>query len=220
MNLHSIFIFSLLVLSSAGLGASTAQLTKAEQDYKKGEQYHLGDGVVQDLDMALRYYKRALDQEPDLFHALFNTAHIYFAREQYKHATGFFIKAAKAARQDKSVENEAQARSNLGTCYLKDDRVDKAEKQFRAAIKLAPSLVEAHHNLLTLLVEEERWDEAEKALKRAEQSAPSSKYKLIRGKIKSGISRLEWESLEIQVVTLGLLVGILGYWLYKKLRAG
>ena len=122
-------VLASFILAMACVGASVAQLTKAQEEYKKGEQFHRGEGVGQDSEMALRFYKRALDIDPDLFHAFFNSGLIYYEQEKYKHAIGFFIKAVKAARKAESGENEALARSNLGACYHKEGNLNKAQKQ-------------------------------------------------------------------------------------------
>ena len=199
-------------------GVDSAPPSPAEQDYQKGEQFHLGRDVEPDLDMALRYYGRALKAAPEMFPALYNAAHIYYTQEEYGRAARYFTKAVKAARKDKTPEREALARSNLGSCFQKQGEVEKAEKQFRAAVQLDRSLVDAHVNLVNLLVSEEKWDEAEKALEAGRRLAPSARYGLFEGKIKGGASRDEWEPLELKVVIVGLVVGALCYGLYQRFR--
>ena len=210
----------LLTLALWGpLSAGAAPPSPAEQDYEKGEQFHTGRDVEQDLDMALRYYGRALKADPAMFPALYNAAHIYYTQGKYGNATRYFTKAVKVARKDKTPDREALARSNLGSCLQKQGKDEKAEKQFRAAIQLDRSLADAHLNLLNLLVSEERWEEAGKAMEAGKRLAPSPRYGLLEGKIRAGVTREEWEPTEIKVAILGLVVGALFYGLYKRFRA-
>ena len=200
-------------------GVSLAQLPKAQEEFIKGEKFHSGEGVDRDEEMALRYYKRSLDLEPGIFHPLFNSGIIYHGQEKYKHAINFFVRSVKAARKDGSRESEAKARSNLGASYQKDGQTEKAERQFRAALKMNDSLVHAYFNFISLLIGQERWAEADILLQRAEQLAPSPRYQKLKGKIKSAGGKRLLGDTELVIVVTGFLVGLLFYLFYLKVKA-
>ena len=187
-------------------------------DFERGFQYQRGDGVAIDIDMAQRYYKRALDKDPDLFPALYNTALIHYDRERYPDARVHFVKAARSAQSSGRKPDEALARNGLGTCYQKTGKAEKAEKEFAAAIQLAPTLVEAHFNLVNLLLAEERLEEAERAKQRAEQWAPSDRYELFEGRIRGRESRATWEPVEVKIAVVIMIGGLFLYWIYMRIK--
>ena len=213
-------LLAAVLLATLGISAAGAEQTPAQQDFEKGRTYQTGEGVKQDLGAALTYYVRALKSDPDFFPALFNTALVYYTQKEYTRARKLFIKAAKVARNQELREKEVLAWNGLGSCYYKEGKVEKAEKKFRGALQLNPSLVEAHYNLINLLVAEERWEKANKALDIAGKIAPSPRYQIFKGRIKGGESRGEWEDIKVKIGLIGLLVGVFLYWVYKKVRTG
>ena len=213
-------LLAAVLLATLGISAAGAEQTPAQQDFEKGRTYQTGEGVKQDLGMALKYYARALKSDPDFFPALYNTALVYYTQKKYTQAGKVFIKAAKVARNQESREDEALAWNGLGSCYYKEGKVGNAEKKFRGAVQLNSSLVEAHYNLINLLVAEERWEKANEALDSAARSAPSPRYQIFKGRIKGGKSREEGDDIEVKIGLIGLLVGVFLYWVYKKVRTG
>ena len=207
-----LLLFSLVLHSdvSAGPGAD---------DFNLGFQYQSGDGVAVDLDMAQRYYKRALDKEPGLFPALYNTALIYYEKERYKDSRLFFVKAAKSAQTSGSKKDESLARNGLGTCYQKIGKRAKAEAEFAAAIQLETSFVEAHYNLINILVSEERLEEAAAAKDRAQHFAPSDRYEIFEGRMRGRASRAAWGGPEIKIAALIMIVGLFMYWMYVRIKS-
>lgn len=187
-------------------------------DFERGFQYQSGNGVAIDMEMAQRYYKRALDKDPDLFPALYNTALIYYDGERYPDARVHFVKAARSAQGSGRKPDEALARNGLGTCYQKTGKTGKAEREFAAAIQLAPSLVEAHFNLVNLLVAEERLEEAKRAKLRAEQWAPSDRYELFEGRMRGRESRATWQPVEIKIAVAIMIGGLFLYWIYVRIK--
>jgi len=183
--LGCLLALALLIKTRAEDG--TASLTQAQEHFQQGYSYQTGEDKEKDLKKALAYYRRALKLAPNLFPALYNTALIYHYQKDYKRAQSFFIKAARAARQEeeKAVEYEALARNGLGNCYQMQGNFREAEKQFSAAIHMHPQLVEAHFNLINLRIKEERWEEAQKALEVAKELAPSDRYEIFRGRLRS-----------------------------------
>ena len=190
------------------------------EDFENGFRYQTAEGVDRDLEMAQRYYKRALEVDPDLFPALFNMAHIYYEKENVRQARVYFVKAAKSARKQSSKKNEALARNGLGICYHKEGKNAKAETEFRSAIRFDSSLVEAHYNLVNLLLEEKRVEEAEKGLERANSLAPSESYGIFRGRLEGKRSREAWEPVEIKIAAVGVVAGLFLYWIYIRVKRG
>jgi tetratricopeptide (TPR) repeat protein len=188
-------------------------------DFNLGFQYQSGDGVAVDLDMAQRYYKRSLDKEPGLFPALYNTALIYYAKERFKDARLFFVKAAKSAQNSSSEKDEALARNGIGTCHQKSDLTAKAEAEFTAAIQLEPSFVEAHFNFINLLVSQERPDEASEAMERARHFAPSDRYEIFEGRMRGRESRAAWGSIEIKIGIAVMVAALFLYWVYMRAKS-
>ena len=212
MDLLKISLLSLALCAAVGAGPGA-------DDFNLGFQYQSGDGVAVDLDMAQRYYKRALDKEPRLFPALYNTALIYYAKERFKDSRLFFVKAAKSAQNSGSKKDEALARNGLGTCYQKTEKKAKAEAEFTAAIQLETTFVEAHYNLINVLVSEERMDEAKAAKDRAEHFAPSDRYGKFEGRMRGWESRAAWGSMEVKVAILIMIAGLFLYWLYVRVKS-
>ena len=176
----------LLLAIAFALSMAQVWAQTAEELFEQGRQYHVGEGVEQDLTKAQAYYKRALKRDGELYAALYNSALAYHAQEEYARAHTQFIKAAKAAKnlEQDSARYAAMARNGLGSSYQKLGKEQQAAKQFAIAKRMAPSFVEAHYNHINLLIQQERFSEAEKALQVAEKLAPSDRYEKLRGRLK------------------------------------
>ena len=194
-----------------------------------GTDYHVvvaGRLVDQaDLDAALEYYEDALKFGPELFPALFNSAQIYYEKENYKKASNRFRKAASIARGGGAMEAslEARALSGLGSCYQKTDKSKSAEKWFRAAIRKDPQLVEAHYNLVNLLVSQDREEEAKKALATADRLAPDIRYGIFEGRLKGKEGQEVTKAVAGKVAIVAVIALLLMYSFYLRLakkRAG
>lgn len=210
----------LMVCSSAWGDKNGATSTEAQENFAQGFGYHTGKEGEPDLKRALAYYHKALQQDPELFPALYNAALIYHFQKNYKRALLLFNKAARAARslEEKEVESEALARNGLGNCYQMDGKLQEAKKQFGVAIRMHPQLVEAHYNLINLLIKEERWEEARQALISAEEVAPSSKYKIFTGRLKGREGRKGIKAVGGWIGVVAILALMLLYALYQRTR--
>ena len=180
----------------AAMTAAPAQsLTQAQQYFQQGRQYHLGeDGRKVDLEKALRYYLQALRANPQLYEAHVNAGMAYYARKDYRRAKSHFSDAIKTARSrgDISPKAEAKISSDLGTCYFKEGNLREAEKWFRGAVGLDPTLVEAHYNLINLLMSGERVEDARRQIIVAAEAAPSERYGIFEGRLKTQATYSDW----------------------------
>ena len=198
--------------------AAWAEVPQAEQYFLEGYKYQSGEEGVQNLNTALKYYKKALELDPELYQARFNKALIYYMREEYQAAYSEFRKVGNAVGTD-NAPMASQVRNMMGICSQKMDKNGRAKKLFEDAIKLDPSQIEPHYNLINLLVGEESFEKARKRLEIAEVYAPTPRYEKFKGKIRGLESRAEWESKEIKIAILGLAVVLTLYWAYKKFTA-
>ena len=205
-----------VALSVTQIGAQTA-----EELFEQGRKYHVGEEVEQDLAKAQAFYKKALKLDERFYAALYNSALVYDAQEDYARAHALFIKAAKSAKnleQDSGLY-AAMARNGLGSSYQKLGKEQQAEKQFAIAKRLAPSFFEAHYNHIYLLIHQERFSEAEKALQVAEKLAPSDRYAKFKGILKVGQKRWEDSGYGGAVGIVAFVVLCLVYSLYLRRKA-
>lgn len=196
------------------------ELTQAQQNFQQGYAYHTGEGVDQDLETALRYYREALKLEPGMYEAHANAGRAYYATGKYRRAEHHLSQAITIAREreDLSEGDEAMIANDLGSCFYTEGRMVEAEKWFRYAIGRQPALVEAHYNLINLLVGAGRVDEARAAIAAAVKQAPSPRYGLFEGRLRSQQSHDEWNPdwmIPAIVIFFGSLVI---YALYQKSR--
>ena len=217
-----------LVVLSYSFANAVSMETKDKQTAELvnlGVSYQTGSCVEKDLDTALEYYEDALKFGPELFPALFNSAQIYYEKENYKKASNRFRKAASIARGGGAMEAslEARALSGLGSCYQKTDKSKSAEKWFRAAIRKHPQLVEAHYNLVNLLVAQDREEEARKALATADRLAPDIRYGIFEGRLKGKEGQEVTKAVAGKVAIVAVIALLLMYSFYLRLakkRAG
>ena len=168
--------------------------TQAQQYFLQGRQYHLGEGGKKvDVEKALRYYLQALRADPQFYEAHVNAGKSYYARKDYVRAIKHFNAAIISARgrDDISAQAEARISSDMGGCYYKAGKLADAEKWFRGAVGLDPSLVEAHYNLINLLFSDEREEEAIRQMAIATEAAPSERYGIFRGRQATQESKAE-----------------------------
>lgn len=200
-------------------GLQAQSLTQAQQYFQQGTQYHVGsDGFKVDLEKALRFYLQALRLDPQFYEAHVNAGKVYYGRKDYRRAKVHFSDAIKIARRRDDIEPTAEAgiSSDLGGCYYKEGNLPEAEKWFRGAIGLDPSLVEAHYNLINLLLSNDRQAEARQQLRLAAQVAPSGRYGIFEGRLTTQESYAEWNPLWLKIA---LAVAVGGGALFGALRA-
>ncbi|MFH1570792.1 MAG: tetratricopeptide repeat protein [Gemmatimonadota bacterium] len=209
-----------LLVAAVWVGPAAAQdLTPAQRHFEQGYAYQMGDGVKQDLEMALRHYREAIKLDPAMFEANVNAAQLYFRRGELQYAMQYFSQAITIARsrEDISTEEEARACSDLGVCYFQKGSMKEAEQWFRFAIRRDPSLAEAHYNLINLLVKENRVAEARQAMEVASRQAPSTRYGFFEGRLRSKESHEEWFPAWMQIAAAIFLGSLVAYALYHRL---
>lgn len=174
-----------LALCLIAANAWAQQLTQAQQLFQQGRQYHTGsDGKKVDLEKALRHYLLALRSNPSLYEAHVNAGQVYYARKDFRRAKVHFSDAVTSARGRGDISSEAEAKvsSDLGGCYYQEGNIKEAERWFRGAVGLDPTLVEAHYNLINLLFSSGREPEALRQMAIATELAPSGRYGIFRGR--------------------------------------
>ena len=126
------------------------------------------------------------------------------------------IKSARA-RRDIPASDEAKISLDIGGCYYKEGKLKEAEKWFRGAVGLDPTLTEAHYNMINLLMSDGREEEARKHLVVAAAAAPSERYGIFQGRLTTQDSYTEWNPLWFKIAAG---VAIAGAVLFFVLKAG
>ena len=122
---------------------------------------------------AIEYYRRALEQRPDMAEALNNLGNALRMTGDIDGA----IQAYQDALVDRAVYPEAY--NNLGTLLQLDRKLDEAEHALRKAIQQNPRYVEAHNNLAQLLFSQKKEVEALRVLGEALKFAPKNVQTLL-----------------------------------------
>jgi tetratricopeptide (TPR) repeat protein len=115
---------------------------------KMGIAYH----QMQQLDAAVKRYRRAIRLDAKYPEAINNLGTIYFAEKRYGRATAYYKRALKQA------PNSASIYSNLGTSYFAVKRYKEAWEAYNTAIQLDPEVFE-HHSNYGILLQERTIDE-------------------------------------------------------------
>ena len=95
----------------------------------------------------------------------------YYNNDDFNAALKFFSKAI-----DYTSENLAGNYSNLGNCYSKLDQLEKAEVNYKKALKISPKFVINHINLANLYIEISDFILAEKHSRIASELDPIQPY--------------------------------------------
>lgn len=97
-------------------------------------------------------YKKALQIDSGYASAHYNLALLYEAKNQFAKAADHYNAAIKLyPRNAISATSLSKAYNNLGNVYVRLNKLDLAELQYRQALKLNPQLKEAKRNLDMLL---------------------------------------------------------------------
>jgi tetratricopeptide (TPR) repeat protein len=117
------------------------------------------------LDDATREEEAAVRINPKLDGAYGNLGNIELKRRRYDRAAEYF-------RQQLSLQDSADARSNLGAALNYQGKLADAESEFNEALRLDPALTSAHANLGGVLHRQGRLDEAALEEQKAIELAP------------------------------------------------
>ena len=118
---------------------------------KIGIAYH----QLQELDMAKKYYERAVKIDHSYPEAINNLGTVYYARKSFRRAVSEYNKALRL------TPNSASILSNLGTAYFARKNYDMAFATYQKALELDPEVFE-HRSTQGVLLEERSVEERAK----------------------------------------------------------
>ena len=154
-------------LSTIGTGAFGA-ITSAEQYFLMGSL--LDDGTPERIDEAVKAYRRALEEDPDLVAALINLANIRYSRDELAEAQALY---ERAILLDPSY---FEAHFNLGNIHHDHAQYANAEVSYREALALNSDYADAHFYLAVTLEKMGRSVDARAHWKAYERLAPQGEW--------------------------------------------
>ncbi|MBW2094389.1 MAG: tetratricopeptide repeat protein [Deltaproteobacteria bacterium] len=145
--------------------------------------------------LSLRYFKKALDLEPDFPEAWNNLGTLYLVQRKWHKAIPCFKRAAETL----TYKTPHFAYNNLGRAYFHAGEYQKAIESYREALDLAPDYSLCWDNLGVTYEATGRWRDAENAFEKAIHYAPGfpaphfhlAKLHLKRKKVKKAQKELE-----------------------------
>jgi adenylate cyclase len=166
-------------------GAERQQLAKRPTENIKAFQYYIqGRGYIsrrtrEDLLTAIRYFEKAIEEDPNYALAYAGLADAYGTLGFYGYIPPIEgrRKEEEAARKALTLDdNLAEAHAALGAAYVAfaPSTFSLADRELRRAIELSPSLALAHSYLGNSLVRQGRIDEGVEQLLKARELDPLS----------------------------------------------
>ncbi|MDP3716150.1 MAG: tetratricopeptide repeat protein [Acidobacteriota bacterium] len=143
-------------------------LSSAEQYFLMGSL--LDDGTPERVDEAVKAYRRALEEEPDLVAALINLANIRYSRDELAEAQALYERAIVL---DPSY---FEAHFNLGNIHHDHAHYGEAEVSYRQALALNNSYADAHFYLAVTLEKMGRSVDARAHWRAYERLAPQGEW--------------------------------------------
>lgn len=136
---------------------------EAAETYKEGP---LDSAIIQNkigiayhqmmqIDLAKRYYERAIKLDADYAEAVNNLGTIYYSKKSYRRATKLYQRALKLSPKSASIY------SNLGTAFFARRNYKSASEAYQQALALDPEVFE-HHNSWGVLLQERTVEERAK----------------------------------------------------------
>ena len=130
----------------------------------------LDDGDPQNVDGALRSYRRALEIDPYLVAALINLANLHYSRDDVVEAQALYERAI-------ALEPDVfEAHFNLGNIFHDLARYIEAQACYREALRLNPTYAEAHFYLAVTLEKNGRSGEARLHWRAYQQLSPAGEW--------------------------------------------
>ena len=154
-------------LSSIGTGLFGA-ISSAEQYFLMGSL--LDDGTPERVEEAVRSYRRALEEDPDLVAALINLANIRYSRDELAEAQALYERAISLD------DSYFEAHFNLGNIHHDHGRYAEAEESYRNALALNHNYADAHFYLAVTLEKMGRSIDARSHWKAYERLAPNGEW--------------------------------------------
>lgn len=168
-------------------GAEQQQLSKRPTENLDAYQHYLqGRAFTQrrtreDLLTALRYYEKALEEDPNYALAYVGLSDVYGTLGVQGYISPFegHRKMEEAARKAVALDgNLAEAHAALGLAYVQfaPFNFSMGDRELRRALELSPSSALALQNLSYSLVRQGRFDEALEAVRKARERDPLSSF--------------------------------------------
>ena len=154
-------------LGTVGTGAYGA-ISVAEQYFLMGSL--LDDGTPERTEEAVKAYRRALEEDPDLVAALINLANIRYSRDELAEAQALYERAISL---DPSY---FEAHFNLGNIHHDHAKYSQAEASYLEALALNPDYADAHFYLAVTLEKMGRSVDARAHWKAYESLAPQGEW--------------------------------------------
>jgi len=155
-------------LGTSGTGSGVRELTSAEQYFLMGSL--LDDGTPERMDEAIKAYRRALDDDPDLVAALINLANIRYSRDELAEAQALY---ERAILLDSTY---FESHFNLGNIHHDHGHYGEAEASYREALALNPGYADAHFYLAVTLEKMGRSSDARAHWRAYERLAPNGEW--------------------------------------------
>lgn len=144
------------------------ELSSAEQYFLMGSL--LDEGTPERVDEAVKAYRRALDEDPDLVAALINLANIRYSRDELAEAQALY---ERAIALDPTY---FEAHFNLGNIHHDHARYGDAEVSYREALALNNAYADAHFYLAVTLEKMGRSIDARAHWRSYERLAPQGEW--------------------------------------------
>ena len=153
--------------STVGTGAFGA-ISAAEEYFLMGSL--LDDGTAERTDEAVKAYRRALEEDPDLVAALINLANIRYSRDELAEAQALYERAISLD------DSYFEPHFNLGNIHHDHGRYADAEASYRIALALNNGYADAHFYLAVTLEKMGRSIDARAHWKAYERLAPQGEW--------------------------------------------
>lgn len=115
---------------------------------------------------AEKWYKKAIDADPNFKWAYYNLGLVYEAYKQYQEAIEWYDKAI-------AIDYEyANAHNGKGVCYYALNNYKSAREEYEKATAIDPNLVYPHYNLGLIAEKEKDWENAKNYYKKAIEVDP------------------------------------------------
>lgn len=154
-------------LGTIGTGVFGA-ISTAEQYFLMGSL--LDDGTPDRVEEAIKAYRRALEEDPDLVAALINLANIRYSRDELAEAQALYERAISLD------DSYFEAHFNLGNILHDHGQYAEAEASYRIALALNNGYADAHFYLAVTLEKMGRSVDARAHWKAYERLAPTGEW--------------------------------------------
>ncbi len=143
-------------------------ISLAEQYFLMGSL--LDDGTADKVEEAVKSYRRALDEDPDLVAALINLANIRYSRDELAEAQALYERAISLD------DSYFEPHFNLGNILHDHGRYVEAEASYRIALALNNTYADAHFYLAVTMEKMGRSIDARAHWKAYERLAPNGEW--------------------------------------------